>query len=232
LWRLISLKEDHHENPRDKRYLKICFVCNDLAKPGTEHLRNYGGIVCYSCRAFWRRCHNKRKTPKFICKENDSCTIDVVTRRRCQKCRYERCVIAGMNADAVLDNDQKKVRFRKLLMKRQKQLTKELKAMQQESKTASRKIQSEDDELLQSDYDPSIASSYHPNLNGFEYEPHPSLLQTFNNESAILAEEKKEEILDLSIKGKLLGSSSKHAFTTGDITRIVDGFIHIMTSIK
>jgi hypothetical protein len=45
------------ENPRSEIFLKVCFVCQEPAKPGTEHLRNYGGIVCYSCRAFWRRSH-------------------------------------------------------------------------------------------------------------------------------------------------------------------------------
>ncbi len=53
------------ENPSDPIYHKICFVCQEAAKPGTDHLRNYGGIVCYSCRAFWRRCHQRTKTPSY-----------------------------------------------------------------------------------------------------------------------------------------------------------------------
>jgi hypothetical protein len=116
------------ENPRDKIYLTVCFVCKDVAKPGQEHLRNYGGIVCYSCRAFWRRSHQASRCPKFICKRSNDCSITVATRRRCQRCRYQRCLIAGMNPEAVLNDDQKKVRFRKLLMKRQKQLARQMKA--------------------------------------------------------------------------------------------------------
>ena len=46
--------------------------------------------------------------------------MTVKTRRRCQKCRYERCLMTGMNPEAVLDESQKKIRFRKLLLKRQK----------------------------------------------------------------------------------------------------------------
>lgn len=116
------------ENPRDKFYLTVCFVCRDVAKPGQEHLRNYGGIVCYSCRAFWRRSHQATRSPNFVCKRNNDCSITVATRRRCQKCRYQRCLVAGMNPEAVLNDDQKKIRFRKLLMKRQKQLARQIKS--------------------------------------------------------------------------------------------------------
>lgn len=115
------------EDPRDKYYLQVCFVCNESAKPGQEHLRNYGGIVCYSCRAFWRRSHQNSRRPNFICKKNQGCIITVVVRRKCQKCRYERCLVAGMKPDAVLNDEQKKVRFRKLLMKRQKLLARQMK---------------------------------------------------------------------------------------------------------
>ena len=110
------------EDPRHERYLKICYVCTEEAKPGQEHLRNYGGIVCYSCRAFWRRSHQKTRNPNFACKKGGNCVITIKTRRRCQKCRYNRCLQTGMNPDAVLDDDQKKIRFRKLLLKRQKLL--------------------------------------------------------------------------------------------------------------
>lgn len=122
-----SMGGDLPSDPHNKCYLTICYVCRDVAKSGQEHLRNYGGIVCYSCRAFWRRSHQATRRPTFVCKKNDDCIITVATRRRCQKCRYDRCVAAGMRSDAVLDEDQKKIRFRKLLMKRQKQLAKQMK---------------------------------------------------------------------------------------------------------
>jgi len=108
------------ENPSDKVFLKICFVCKDVAKSGQEHLRNYGGIVCYSCRAFWRRCHQRSRQPDLFCRKTNQCIVSVETRKCCQKCRYNRCLLAGMKADAVLDSGQKKVRFRKLLKKKQK----------------------------------------------------------------------------------------------------------------
>jgi hypothetical protein len=109
-----------HEDPQDKKFLTRCFVCQDISKPGQEHLRNYGGIVCYSCRAFWRRSHQNSRNPKFICKKVNQCVLTVATRRSCQKCRYERCLVAGMRPEAVLDMEQKKIRFRKLLKKQHK----------------------------------------------------------------------------------------------------------------
>ena len=53
------------------------------------------------------------------CKKNGRCVVTVLTRRRCQKCRYNRCQMAGMTPDAVLNEDQKRIRFRKVNQKRQ-----------------------------------------------------------------------------------------------------------------
>ena len=39
------------------------------------------------------------------------------TRRRCQKCRHSLCLKAGMNPDAVMTEEQKRIRFRKLISK-------------------------------------------------------------------------------------------------------------------
>lgn len=44
-------------DPNDKYYLTHCYACQALAKPDQEFIRNYGGLVCFSCRAFWRRAH-------------------------------------------------------------------------------------------------------------------------------------------------------------------------------
>ena len=41
-------------DPNDPFYKRVCFVCSEEAKPNQEHLRNYGAIVCLSCRAFFR----------------------------------------------------------------------------------------------------------------------------------------------------------------------------------
>ena len=41
-------------DPNDPYYRRICFICQEEAKPKQEHLKNYGAIVCLSCRAFFR----------------------------------------------------------------------------------------------------------------------------------------------------------------------------------
>jgi hypothetical protein len=105
-------------DPRDESFLKVCFVCAELAKPEQNHSPHYGGIVCLSCRAFFRRAYQKTRYPKYLCKSSGRCQITFKTRRHCQRCRYEKCLFSGMSPEAVLSEDQKQIRFRKLLHKR------------------------------------------------------------------------------------------------------------------
>jgi hypothetical protein len=119
---LISLPPD----PSHEIYLKTCFVCQELAKPGQEHIRNYGGIVCFSCRQFFRRAHQKTKEPNFHCTFGGNCLITVKSRRRCQKCRYDRCLFAGMVPAAVLTDEEKTVRFRKFRQKKKAKILSKL----------------------------------------------------------------------------------------------------------
>ena len=60
----------------------------------------------------------KRKLPEFMCKKSGKCNVTPKTRRRCQKCRYDLCIKAGMQPEAVMTEDQVKVRFRKMFTKR------------------------------------------------------------------------------------------------------------------
>ena len=60
----------------------------------------------------------KRRLPEFVCKKSGKCNVTPKTRRRCQKCRYDLCIKAGMQPEAVMTEDQVKVRFRKMFTKR------------------------------------------------------------------------------------------------------------------
>lgn len=126
------------EDPTLPCFLKSCFVCKEEAKPGEQHSVHYGGVVCLSCRAFFRRCHQATRTPTFNCKKKENCLITTANRRRCQRCRYERCLKAGMKGDSVLTDEQKKVRFRKVIMKKSLGIS--------SRKSAKKRTQSSDDE--------------------------------------------------------------------------------------
>ena len=124
---LSSQNIDDLDNPRHKYYLKVCYICKETTTK--EHCIHYGALACFSCRAFFRRSHQgmqdkgltndgKRKLPEFTCKKSGKCNVTPKTRRRCQKCRYDLCIKAGMMPHAVMTEDQVKVRFRKMFTKR------------------------------------------------------------------------------------------------------------------
>lgn len=95
---------------------KMCPICTEMSEH--PHQIHYGGLGCFSCRAFFRRAHQKTRSPKFVCKKGNVCVISLKNRRRCQKCRYDLCLKSGMRPEAVLTVDQKKVRFRNMLRKK------------------------------------------------------------------------------------------------------------------
>merc|ERR1719483_252304 len=101
------------KKPARKRYdipkTASCHVCGDLA---AEHL-HYGGIACYSCRAFFRRTVNSNR-PILECSNDQNCKINKDTRKRCQFCRFEKCKAVGMKTGWVLTEDDKS----KLAMRR------------------------------------------------------------------------------------------------------------------
>ena len=104
---------------RISKHNRFSFVIAPECGKNTLH---YGGICCYSCRAFFRRAHQHTKNPNFICRagykdflplpviqnegfsansvnsqglERRQCGTDVQTRRQCQYHRLKRCLEIG-----------------------------------------------------------------------------------------------------------------------------------------
>ncbi len=93
-----------------------CHVCGDRA-PNHIH---YGGIACFSCRAFFRRSVPKHNS--YFCMADAACRITPSTRKNCQFCRYQGCLRAGMKASWVLSDKEKLERTAKKLENRAKRM--------------------------------------------------------------------------------------------------------------
>ena len=112
--------------------LLSCSVCGDMAP---DHM-HYGGIACFSCRAFFRRSVDKSSS--YQCLDGMNCTIgkffsygnffiadysffgyfpDVGSRRSCQYCRFQKCLRAGMKPTWVLSDDEKNQRKKRKKVK-------------------------------------------------------------------------------------------------------------------
>ena len=93
-----------------------CSVCSEKITQQHQQI-HYGALACFSCRAFFRRAQ-RLKRPFAICKMNNSCKITVENRRFCGNCRFAACLRAGMNPKSVLNEEEKKHRFRRMLKRK------------------------------------------------------------------------------------------------------------------
>ncbi|XP_059085609.1 ecdysone-induced protein 75B-like [Tigriopus californicus] len=93
-----------------------CSICNAPAE--SFHL-NYGASSCYSCRAFFRRSVQKNIHQRFTCHYGRRCVLNPHNRSDCRRCRFEKCVQEGMKIASVLSHNQKMVRFRKHIGRKQ-----------------------------------------------------------------------------------------------------------------
>ena len=78
-----------------------CHVCGDTAN---DHI-HYGGIVCYSCKAFFRRKTTHDKNLK--CKLKENCVINVENRKKCKACRLKKCFEVGLSKEWVMTKEDK-----------------------------------------------------------------------------------------------------------------------------
>ena len=84
-----------------------CKVCT---KPALK-FSSYGGLVCSSCRSFFRRSVMKKNYP--ICRKGKVCNIDPGSRINCRYCRFQLCIMSGMKVSWVLSEQEKDRRFKK-----------------------------------------------------------------------------------------------------------------------
>lgn len=87
--------------PPPPRVYKPCVVCND--KSSGYH---YGVSSCEGCKGFFRR--SVQKNMQYTCHKDKSCSINKVTRNRCQYCRLQKCMVMGMSKEAVRNDRNKK----------------------------------------------------------------------------------------------------------------------------
>uniref|UniRef100_A0A5K3FVK9 Nuclear receptor domain-containing protein n=1 Tax=Mesocestoides corti TaxID=53468 RepID=A0A5K3FVK9_MESCO len=78
-----------------------CVVCGDNATGF-----HYRAMTCEGCKGFFRRSVQKKL--KYTCKFNGQCFVgNKQNRNSCQKCRFDRCLKAGMATELVLDDDKR-----------------------------------------------------------------------------------------------------------------------------
>ncbi|CAF1216135.1 unnamed protein product [Adineta steineri] len=89
-----------------------CFVCGAEA-----HGYNFDQITCESCKAFFRR-NALKSMERFRCRNNDTCVITAITRKRCKRCRLIKCFEVGMRKDWILSDEEKNIKREKIVINR------------------------------------------------------------------------------------------------------------------
>ena len=84
-----------------------CLVCGEKAGKHSY----YGGQVCPSCRAFFRRSVQSGYNATYFCPKEGNCQVNLKTRKNCQFCRYKLCEEAGMKTAWVLTDEERKQKF-------------------------------------------------------------------------------------------------------------------------
>ena len=71
----------------------VCVICGDKATGN-----HYGVTSCEGCKGFFKRTVQNKKV--YTCRNlSKDCPIDKRHRNRCQFCRYQKCIAAGMLKD-------------------------------------------------------------------------------------------------------------------------------------
>ncbi|PAA55723.1 hypothetical protein BOX15_Mlig016675g1, partial [Macrostomum lignano] len=82
------------------RPLEECQVCGT----GANVRKNFGVPSCVSCRIFYSRNTGKQ----LVCYQNGNCRIVGPSRKSCAACRFQKCLLAGMQKSR-----ERKYKFKK-----------------------------------------------------------------------------------------------------------------------
>lgn len=74
-----------------------CPVCGD--KVSGYH---YGLLTCESCKGFFKRTVQNKK--QYTCSTDSNCNVDKTCRKRCPRCRFDKCILKGMKVEAVRED--------------------------------------------------------------------------------------------------------------------------------
>jgi len=76
-----------------------CPICSAVA---VDHL-HYGGLACFSCKAFFRRMVVTQSKKSRRCRTGDGqCILTLSKRNNCPPCRFQRCLQSGMKPELVM----------------------------------------------------------------------------------------------------------------------------------
>ncbi|CAF1378910.1 unnamed protein product [Adineta steineri] len=131
----------------------MCVVCDDSA-----HGYNFDAISCDSCKTFFRR-NALRPVQKLKCRRNDAhCDVGFNIKKRCRKCRLEKCIEIGMRKEWILTDNEEQKSAKVEENRRFKQIQNDQRSYKNHSKI---------DDLLSSDV--SSLSNNQSYLNEFEW---------------------------------------------------------------
>lgn len=103
----VSGREKKPRKRGEAAQVRPCHVCGERAGKHSY----YGGEVCPSCRAFFRRSVQSGYNATYCCVKDGSCEVTLKTRKNCQFCRYKLCLSVGMKTSWVLTEEERKLKF-------------------------------------------------------------------------------------------------------------------------
>ncbi|CAF3696708.1 unnamed protein product [Adineta steineri] len=122
-------KTKSESTSKRQKSLLICVVCDADA-----HGYNFDAITCESCKAFFRR--NALRLQKLKCRRNDGhCDVEFNIKKRCKKCRLEKCIEQGMRKEWILTDKEEEKRAKIEENRRLKQIQDDQRSNKNQSKT-------------------------------------------------------------------------------------------------